>query len=131
MARQFFVTAGVGFFTGTATHWMLFWTDTLSSEFPPMGGILVGFAAALCWAFPVILNRRLVFGLAFLLGHFSAASCRPLSLLNLFNAIPRNFATAWTSAVVAFALSMMISRLMIRSAVRWRLSREASKLPAR
>jgi hypothetical protein len=123
-----FAAVGIGFLAGTATHWVLFWTDEISTEFPPMGGILLGLVVALCWTFPEVHEPRLFLFLAFLAGQVNAAFCRPLAVMNPFNAIPRNFVVAWGSAMIAFALSAALSLAAIRAVRRWRASRGDASL---
>ena len=95
-----------------------------------MGGVLLGLLVSVWWTFPAVRQTRLVLGLAFFVGHVNAALCRPLSLINPFNAIPRNFIMAWTSAIVAFALSVAISYTAINAIKRWRASDNVDSLPA-
>ncbi|WP_231846260.1 hypothetical protein [Rhodopirellula baltica] len=94
---------------GVSTHWVLLWTDTLSTEMPPAGGALLGFTAVLCYLNPVLLRSKILLGLGFFAGQISVTSCRPLFLINPFADIPRNIPVAWLSAMLAFLLSAAIT----------------------
>ncbi|ELP32953.1 hypothetical protein RBSWK_03103 [Rhodopirellula baltica SWK14] len=106
--RTVFLRLFVGTLIGVSTHWVLLWTDTLSTEIPPAGGALLGFTAVLCYLNPVLLRSKILHGLGFFAGQISVTSCRPLFLINPFADVPRNIPVAWLSAMLAFLLSAAI-----------------------
>ncbi|TWT79758.1 hypothetical protein CA13_11650 [Planctomycetes bacterium CA13] len=109
----------LGFLAGTATHWVLFWTDTFSTEFPPMGGALLGIIAAVLSVYASLRRPRLFLAIGFILGNINAFFCRPPFVINPFNDIPRDFGFSWSFAAIAFVVAGYIAYEILRTVKRW------------
>lgn len=92
-----------GFFGGTALQWVLFWTDSFSTEVPPLGGALLGLLSVLAINFPVVRNRPVFLLGGAIVGNLNAFWCNKAPLL--YWDIPRDVVTAWGLASIAFALT--------------------------
>ena len=96
-----------GFFGGTALQWVLFWTDSFSTGFPPLGGALLGLLSVLAIHFPGIRSRPALLLAGAIVGNLNAFWCNKAPLL--YWDIPRDVVTSWGFASIAFALTFALS----------------------
>ncbi len=94
-----------GFFAGTALQWVLFWTDTFDTEFPPMGGALLGVIGVLSYRYTVLRNYKLSILLGALVGNVNAFWCNQAPLL--YWDIPRDYVTSWSLAAMSFFAALI------------------------
>ncbi|QDV61148.1 hypothetical protein Mal65_02710 [Crateriforma conspicua] len=105
-----------GFFGGTALQWVLFWTDSFSTGFPPLGGALLGLLSVLAIHFPGIRSRPALLLVGAIFGNLNAFWCNRAPLL--YRDIPRDVVTSWGFASIAFALTFAFCFVSVRWARR-------------
>lgn len=93
-----------GFFGGTALQWVLFWTKARYTEFPPMGGAVLGIVTVLVLRYPPFRQRPLIAAAGAILGNANAYWCSryPLDTWN----VPGDLWYAWPVAAAAFAVTL-------------------------
>ena len=116
-----------GFFGGTALQWVLFWTDSFSTEVPPLGGALLGLLSVLAIYFPVVRNRPAFLFAGAIVGNLNAFWCNKAPLL--YWDIPRDVITAWGLASIAFALTFAFSFASVSLVRRTKLFHHSSGTP--
>ncbi len=114
-----------GFFGGTALQWVLFWTDSFSTEFPPLGGALLGLLSVLAIHFPGVRNRPALLLAGAIVGNLNAFWCNQAPLL--YWDIPRDVVTSWGLASIAFALTLACSFACVSLAKRTKLFQPSSR----
>ena len=98
---------------------MLFWTDTFSTEVPPLGGALLGLLCVLAIHFSVVRNRPVFVLAGVIVGNLNAFWCNQAPLL--YWDIPRDVVTAWVLASITFALTFACSSACVSVARRNKL----------
>jgi hypothetical protein len=102
-----------GFFAGTALQWVLFWTDQFDTEFPPMGGALLGVIAVLAYRYAVLRSYRFSILLGALVGNVNAFWCNKAPLL--FWDIPRDYVTSWSLASLTFLVALACTLAAVKT----------------
>jgi hypothetical protein len=107
----------MGFFGGTALQWVTFWTEIQSSEFPIMGGAILGFVLVLGLRYKkaLVTSRYVVAGV--IIGNLNAYWCHRspfdywmrVLLGSKVGGFPQDVGRAWTHAAIAFFLVSLLT----------------------
>jgi hypothetical protein len=85
-------------------QWVLFWTDSFDTAFPPLGGALLGAIGVLAYRYTTLRKHKLSILLGAFVGNLNAFWCNRAPLL--YWDIPRDYATSWSLAAVSFIATL-------------------------
>ncbi|WP_146522105.1 hypothetical protein [Stieleria varia] len=117
-----------GFFFGTALQWAAIWTGPRETEFPYMGGALLGFLTVLAYRFSTLRGNGWLLAVGVMLGNLNAFWCNKGPVMLIYWGASGNFVPSWGHALLAFVLATLVSHGFL-SFVFWLVNRYNCRAP--